>query len=167
MPLFNRRSDMYIVSACLLGICSRYDGGCFYDDRLVRLAAKGEVIPVCPEQLGGCPTPRDPCEITNGDGGGVLDGKCRVMSIKGDDVTDKYIKGAEETLKLAKACGADIAILKAGSPSCGFGRIYDGTFSRNSISGNGVTAELLTRNGIKVYSEDRADEILSAKTRPL
>jgi len=115
---------------------------------------------VCPEQLGGCPTPRDPCEIAGGDGGDVLDGRCAVISWTGADMTEKFIKGAYETLKIAKACGAKKAILKARSPSCGAGRIYDGTFSGKTIPGNGVAAELLIRNGIEVYSEETAADIL-------
>ncbi len=151
---------MYIVSACLLGIHTRYDAGGFCNDSLLKLAAEGRVIPVCPEQLGGCPTPRTPCEIIGGDGGDVLDGNCRVVSSKGEDMTSQYLKGAEETMKIAKACGAKRAILKARSPSCGFGSIYDGTFCGNMIRGNGVTAELLRRNGIEVSSEEQASEVL-------
>ncbi len=151
---------MYVVSACLLGISTRYDGGCFCHEKLMKLAEEGKVIPVCPEQLGGCPTPRDPCEIAGGDGGDVLDGRCAVISWTGADMTEKFIKGAYETLKIAKACGAKKAILKARSPSCGAGRIYDGTFSGKTIPGNGVAAELLIRNGIEVYSEETAADIL-------
>lgn len=151
---------MYVVSACLLGISTRYDGGCFCHEKLMKLAEEGKVIPVCPEQLGGCPTPRDPCEIAGGDGGDVLDGRCAVISWTGADMTEKFIKGAYETLKIAKACGAKKAILKARSPSCGAGRIYDGTFSGKTIPGNGVAAELLIRNSIEVYSEETAADIL-------
>ena len=141
---------MYLVSACLLGISCRYDGGCSYDERSLKLAGQGKVIPVCPEQLGGCGTPREPCEIRGGNGGDVLDGRCREISAKGADATEEYIRGAREALKLAKACGANKAILKARSPSCGFGQIYDGSFSKRIICGNGVTAELLLRNGIEI-----------------
>lgn len=149
---------MYLVSACLLGIKCRYDGGCFHDDRLLELARQGGAIPVCPEQLGGCGTPREPCEICGGSGADVLDGSSRVISANGEDVTEKYINGAMEALKLAKACGVKKAILKARSPSCGHGMIYDGTFSRKTVSGNGVAAELLTRNGIEVSTEEDFSE---------
>lgn len=145
---------MYIVSACLLGTKCRYDGGCFNDERLLELARQGKAIPVCPEQLGGCATPREPCEIDGGSGGDVLDGRCRVINAKGEDVTEKYINSAKETLKLAETCGVKKAILKARSPSCGFGKIYDGTFSRKIVPGNGVTSELLMRNGIEVFTEE-------------
>ncbi len=149
---------MYIVSACLLGINCRYDGGCFHDDKLLELAAQGKVIAVCPEQLGGNATPRDPCEIDGGSGGDVLDGKCRVKTVKGEEITESFINGAREALKLAEACGAKKAILKARSPSCGFGKIYDGTFSSKIVPGNGVTAELLIRNGIEVFTEETFDK---------
>ena len=92
-------------------------------------------------------------------GADVLDGKANIIGPEGDDATKEFLKGAYETLKIAKECGAKIAILKSRSPSCGFGKIYDGTFSGNKKDGNGVTAELLTRNGIKVYTEE--DEFMS------
>ena len=148
---------MILVSACLLGVKCRYDGqGKEYKELVERLAGGG-VIPVCPEQLGGCPTPRTQCEILGGNGAGVLDGKCRVIGKNGKDVTDALIKGALETLKIASACGVKMAILKARSPSCGFGRIYDGTFTGNMTEGNGVTAELLHRNQIEVFTEETFD----------
>ena len=152
---------MYIVSACLLGIKTRYDGGCSCNEKLLKLAGEGKAIPVCPEQLAGCPTPRDPCEIAGSDGGDVLDGRCVVISRNGADMTEKFIKGAEETLKIAKVCGVKKAILKARSPSCGTGQIYDGTFSGKTVPGNGVTAELLIRNGIEVYSEETMEDIMA------
>lgn len=151
---------MYIVSACLLGVCCRYDGKSSYDGRLIELAAHGKAVPVCPEQLGGCTTPREPCEIIGGDGADVLDGKCRIVSKNGEDMTERFIKGAEETLKLAKVYGAEKAVLKARSPSCGFGGIYDGTFTGKVTAGNGVTAELLIRNGIEVFSDESAEVVL-------
>lgn len=145
---------MVLVSACLLGIKCRYDGGSKSSSALLELAAKGEVLPVCPEQLGGLPTPRIPCEICIGTGAEVLDGECRVFTSLREDVTDHLVKGAYETLKLAKACGVNRAILKSKSPSCGCGKIYDGSFSGSLIVGNGVTAELLLRNGIEVTTEN-------------
>lgn len=145
---------MVLVSACLLGISCRYDGASKENEALMKLAQEGRVIPVCPEQLGGCPTPRNRCEIKDGTGAGVLAGKCIVESISGEDMTGQFIKGARETLKLAKICGANKAILKARSPSCGFGEIYDGTFSGKLRDGNGVTAELLHQNGIEIITEE-------------
>ena len=155
LQIDNREGDtMYLVSACLLGVNCRYDGGCFHNERLLELAGQGLAVPVCPEQLGGCGTPRQPCEICGGSGGDVLDGRCHVISIKGEDATDKYVNGAIEALKLAEACGIKKAILKSRSPSCGYGEIYDGSFSRRTARGNGVTAELLIRNGIEVLTEE-------------
>jgi uncharacterized protein YbbK (DUF523 family) len=145
---------MIIVSACLCGINCRYDGGNSLNEEVCKLLREGKAIPVCPEQFGGLTTPRTACEISNGTGADVLDGKCRIKGIEGQDSTEKFIKGAYETLNITKACNAKAAILKAKSPSCGCGKIYDGTFTGNKIEGNGVTAELLKRNGIKIYSEE-------------
>jgi uncharacterized protein YbbK (DUF523 family) len=139
-----------ILSACLAGVNCKYNGGNNYNEEIARLVALGNVVLVCPEQLGGCPTPRQAAEIQGGSGGDVLDGKCRVINREGMDVTKEFIKGAQETLKIAKLTGAKKAILKSRSPSCGCGAAYDGTFSGNLVPGNGVTAELLIRNGIEV-----------------
>lgn len=151
---------MIIVSACLCGINTRYDGRSSLNEKVAKLLEEGKAILVCPEQLGGLSTPRPPHEIIGGTGSEVLDGNAKVISINGSDGTKEFISGAEETLKIAKGTGACIAILKAKSPSCGCGKIYDGTFSGNKIDGNGVTAELLIRNGIKVYTEDNLDELI-------
>lgn len=139
---------MYIVSACLVGVNCRYDGKNNLDKRILELVKKGEAILVCPEQLGGLTTPRDPSEIVH------EDGIIKVKSIKNKDVTDNFERGAMEVLKLAKEIGAEKAILKSKSPSCGCGTIYDGTFSRKLIQGNGVTAKLLIKNGIEVLTEE-------------
>lgn len=117
------------------------------------MVSEGKAIPICPEQLGGCPTPRGVVEIAGGTGADVLDGKCKVIRKNGEDTTEEFLKGAEEVLKIAKMVGATNAILKARSPSCGCGFVYDGTFSGKLIKGNGVTAELLLRNGIEVTTE--------------
>ena len=145
---------MMIVSACLAGVNCKYSGGNSLDERVQELVAKGEAIPVCPEQLGGCTTPRPVVEISGGTGVDVLDGRCKVLRKTGEDVTAEFVRGAEEVLRLALMTGAKKAILKARSPSCGCGRIYDGTFSGKLIHGNGVTAELLLRNGIEVETEE-------------
>jgi uncharacterized protein YbbK (DUF523 family) len=150
---------MIIVSACLCGINCKYDGGNNLDERVLKLLKEGKAIPVCPEQLGGQQTPRAPHEIVNGSGIDVLAGKARVLGPKGDDdVTSEFLKGAYETLKIAEAVSADIAILKARSPSCGTFHIYDGTFSGTKRPGNGVTAELLLSKGMKVFTEEDLDE---------
>jgi uncharacterized protein YbbK (DUF523 family) len=143
-----------IVSACLCGVNCRYDGASNYSEKIAKLVKEGKAVPVCPEQMGGLTTPRDPVEIKGGTAGEVLDGTARVMSKGGKDATAEFLKGAEETLKIAEMVGAEYAVLKARSPSCGCGQIYDGTFSGRKLPGNGVTAELLLRHGIKVYTEE-------------
>lgn len=145
---------MILVSACLCGVNCNYSGGNNLNTRVLKLLQQGRAIPVCPEQLGGLSTPRVPMEIYKSNGAGVLDGKSRVVSSEGDDATDEFLKGAYETLKIAKECGVKVAILKANSPSCGYGKIYDGTFSGSKIEGSGIAAELLKRNGIKIYTEE-------------
>ncbi|HEY1406322.1 MAG TPA: DUF523 domain-containing protein [Spirochaetota bacterium] len=145
---------MIIISACLAGINCTYRGDSNYSPEIASLVEKGKALPVCPEQLGGLTTPREPVEIINGTGGSVLDGQSRIQSARGTDVTDAFVHGAYETLSIAQLCGAHCAILKARSPSCGKGLIHDGTFTGKLIEGNGVTAELLIRNGIDVLTED-------------
>ena len=116
-----------------------------------------EYILVCPEQLGGLSTPRNPSEIItygNKDGNDVLSGCTKVLSNKGIDVTKNFIQGAEETLKIAKEHNAKTAILKAGSPSCGYKKIYDGSFLGNKIQGMGVTAAILNKENIALLDED-------------
>lgn len=144
---------MIIVSACLAGLNCRYNGQSSLYKEVEELVRKGSAIVVCPEQLGGCPTPRPAAEISGGSGADVFDGKARVIRNDGKDVTQEFIKGAEEVLKIARITGAKIAILKSKSPSCGCGLIYDGSFSGKLIDGNGVAAELLMRNGVKVITE--------------
>lgn len=144
---------MIIISACLCGINTKYNGGNNFNEKVMKLFKEGKAVLVCPEQLGGLETPRVPHEIYNGDGSSVLDGKSEVISKEGSDSTDKFVKGAYEALNIAKSLGATKAILKAKSPSCGCGVIYDGTFKGIIKEGNGVTAELFKRNGIEVITE--------------
>ncbi|MEM2419661.1 MAG: DUF523 domain-containing protein [Candidatus Bathyarchaeia archaeon] len=135
---------MKLCSACLLGVKCRYDGSDFKNKRVVELLKAELLIPVCPEQLGGLPTPREPAEIVGR----------RVLTRSGKDVTENFIRGAKETVKIAKLLGVKEAILKQGSPSCGYGRIYDGTFSGKTVKGNGITAAMLIKHGIKVITEE-------------
>jgi uncharacterized protein YbbK (DUF523 family) len=135
---------MLIVSACLAGLHCRYDGAEKPCEAVIRLVAEGRAIPVCPEQLGGLPTPRQPSEINGG----------RVIRKDGLDVTAEFQQGAREALKLARLVGAKTAILKAKSPSCGCGKIYDGSFSGALIDGNGIFAQLCKENGIEVKTEE-------------
>jgi uncharacterized protein YbbK (DUF523 family) len=145
-----------LVSACLLGVNCKYNGGNNKNTDIEKLLASGEALPVCPEQLGGLPTPRPAAEITGGTGADVLDGKARVLNKEGKDVTEYFTKGAYETLKIARLTGAKKAVLKSKSPSCGCKTIYDGSFTGKLIKGSGVTAELLRRNGIEVTEEKDA-----------
>ena len=121
--------------------------------KIIDLVKQGKAILVCPEQLGGLKTPRIPQEIQGGTGEDVLDGKCKVINKNGEDVTQQFIKGAKETLKIAKLAGAKKFIAKSKSPSCGCGTTYDGTFSGTLIKGDGVTAAFLKRKGINVVTE--------------
>ena len=135
---------MKLCSACLLGIRSKYDGKSNFNKTLVKMAKREILIPVCPEQLGGLSTPREAAERK---------GK-KVMTKSGKDVTQNFERGAKETLRIAKLLGIKEAILKQRSPSCGCGQVYDGTFSRKIIKGDGITAALLKKNGIKIISEE-------------
>lgn len=139
-----------LVSACLLGCCCRYDGASKAHPLAKQLAEQHTLAPVCPEQLGGLPTPRPPAE-RRGD---------RVVTAAGADVTEQYRRGAEETLRLCRLLGCEAAVLKERSPSCGHGEIYDGTFSGTLVSGDGAAAELLRANGIPVYGESRIEAFL-------
>ncbi len=134
---------MKLCSACLLGRKCRYNGSSFENKKIIDLSKREVLLPVCPEELGGLPTPREPSEIMEG----------KVFSISGKDLTMNFIKGAEETLKIAQRHGIKEAILKQNSPSCGFGQIYDGSFSGKLLHGNGITAELLIANNIKIIPE--------------
>ena len=135
--------EKILVSACLLGNNCKYDGGNNKNDKVLEYLKDKEVIPICPEIMGGLPTPRVPSEI--------LDDK--VISKDGVDVTNSFIKGANEVLYLAKLFNVKKALLKAKSPSCGVGEIYDGTFTHTKINGNGITASALKDNGIEVLTE--------------
>lgn len=135
---------MKLCSACLLGVKCRYDGLSKENEKIIALSKKEILIPVCPEQLGGLPTPREPAEQHKGE----------VFTKSGKKVTTNFKRGAEEVLKLAKLYKIKEAILKQKSPSCGCGKIYDGTFSGKIIPGDGVTAALLKKNRIKTFSEE-------------
>lgn len=146
---------MKLISACLLGIRCAWRGDDKYrNERAIELSKVEALVPVCPEQLGGLSTPRVPQEIQGGTGDDVLNGKCRVMNKDGEDVTGEFVRGAEETLKVARQLNIKEFIAKSGSPSCGCGQIYDGTFSGRLMEGDGVTAALLIRNGIRIIPEE-------------
>lgn len=133
-----------LVSACLLGENCKYDGGNNKNPKVLDFIKGHEVIPVCPEVFGGLSVPRAPSEIVNGN----------VINKQGDSVDFEFRTGAAVALAQAVENQVDMAILKANSPSCGYGYIYDGSFSRTLIKGNGVFAELLEREGIKILTEN-------------
>lgn len=138
-----------LVSACLLGVGCRYDGKSKPEDGVIALNEKYALVPVCPEILGGLPTPRIPCEIKDG----------RVINRDGEDKTAEYTRGALEVLRIARLLGCDTAVLKKKSPSCGAGEIYDGSFSGKTVLGDGVCAKLLKENGITVLNETEIKNI--------
>lgn len=132
-----------LVSACLLGIDCKYNGKNNKNEKVIELLKDHDLIPVCPEIMGGLQTPRTPSEIHQD----------QVITKDGRNVTKQYQKGAEETLKIAKLYNCKNAILKEKSPSCGCGKIYDGTFTGTLIDGDGITAKLLKDHGIKITGE--------------
>lgn len=140
-----------LVIACLLGVCCRYDGRGNPSAQVLDLLKRDdlELIPVCPEQLGGLPTPRLPSERVED----------RIINRAGENVTDQFLRGAAEALRLARSYGCDVAVLKERSPSCGCGRIYDGSFTGTLTEGNGVTTELLLSAGIQVVGESRIEQL--------
>lgn len=138
-----------LVSACLLGENCKYSGGNNRCDEIIELGKKHRLIPICPECFGGLPIPRVPSEIKEG----------RVYSKNGEDLTDVFVDGAEKALYVAEESGCQLAILKERSPSCGFGEIYDGSFSGKTIRGNGITAQLLYEHGIAIIGETKLYKI--------
>ncbi|PLX69152.1 MAG: DUF523 domain-containing protein [Denitrovibrio sp.] len=144
-----------IISSCLLGENVRYNGEAVdISEGVSVLSDEYNIIPVCPEVLGGLSVPREPCEIVNGTGIDVLNGCARVMGSKGADCTEAFLKGAEIVLSIAKEHKAELAVMKERSPSCGSSRIYSGEFNGNKKPGQGVTSALLQMSGIKVISEE-------------
>lgn len=138
-----------LVSACLLGENCKYSGGNNKCDDVIRLGEKHKLVPICPECFGGLPIPRVSSEIKNG----------RVYSKTGEDLTEAFFDGAEKALYVAEESGCQLAILKERSPSCGFGKIYDGSFTGKTIDGNGITAQLLYDHGITILGESKIDKI--------
>ena len=139
---------MILISACLIGLNCRYDGKSSNEEFLIEKVRNGDALPVCPEQLGGLPTPRVPAEIVGGTGEDVLSGTAKVCTSDGRDVTSAFLRGARETIYLAKLVNAQYFIFKQKSPSCGCGQIHDGTFTGTLKCGNGVTTALLLREGL-------------------
>ena len=146
--------ETLLVSACLLGLKCRYDGGDKYRPEAVRLMELYDLVPVCPELLGGMPVPRTPAEIRGG----------RVVSSDGEDRTELFGRGARLTLELARKFGARRALLKSGSPSCGRDAVYDGTFSGRKVAGKGVAAAMLEAAGLTVLQEQDIPALAAEKT---
>ena len=142
--------EKILISACLVGDKCKYDGHTNYTPLIKDLLEKYELVPFCPEVEGGLPTPRKPSE-RKGD---------KVVNNAGNDVTRNFQLGAEKALNICKYLNIKIAILKENSPSCGVNQIYDGNFNKKLIKGEGVTTELLRKNGITVYTENQIEELL-------
>lgn len=135
---------MILVSSCLIGLNCRYDGSGNESEAVLAYLQGKRWMPVCPEQMGGLPTPREPAEIVG----------TRVMDKTGQDVTAQFEKGADEVVRLARLVGASEAVLKARSPSCGSGHIYDGSFTKTLVTGDGLTSKALKKMGLSVVSEE-------------
>ena len=154
----DREKPALLISACLLGVECNHEGRGSPRAVVEELARHYRLVPVCPEVLGGLPTPRAAAELRGGDGADVVAGAdgTRVVTIAGDDVTAAYRRGAEAAVAVARGVGARRAVLKARSPSCGSSAVYDGTFSRRLVPGRGVTAAALAAAGLAVGSEEDA-----------
>lgn len=148
-----------LVSSCLLGKNCAYDGASRASNEVVTICNRVGYVDICPEMVGGLSCPRERHEIAEGAGRDVLEGDARVISSEGEDHTHFFVRGAEQTLKVARGNGIKVAILKSKSPSCGKGTVHDGTFKGSYIEGNGVAAELLIEHGIKVFTEKETQYI--------
>lgn len=155
--------DKILVSRCLLGHAVRYDGGAHGPIALLlQWQAEGRVVALCPELAGGLATPRPPAEIPGGQGAAVLDGRLAVRTVAGEDVGAAFLAGAQAALALVRQHGIRVAVLKARSPSCGNLENYDGSFSGRRVPGEGVTAALLRRAGVRVFNEEQLEEAARA-----
>ncbi len=147
---------MYLISSCLVGINCRYNGTSTLDPELKKMIDKGKAIAVCPEILMGLPIPRESCEIQIKSGMPVVIGK------SGKDYTVLFKSAASKTLEICKENNIRKAILQSRSPSCGYGKIYDGSFEGNLIEGNGMTADLLSKNGIEILTDENwSDKLIT------
>ncbi|THB74428.1 MAG: DUF523 domain-containing protein [Desulfobacteraceae bacterium] len=150
-----------MISACLTGQKVRYNGSdlMLNAPAFTQILEHSEVIPYCPEVAGGLPTPRIPAEIFQGRGEDVLAGRARVLGADGSDVTEYFIRGAQQALAICLARGIRVALLTESSPSCGSSRVYNGRFEGVKIPGSGVTASLLRKNGVYVFSQHQLEEV--------
>jgi uncharacterized protein YbbK (DUF523 family) len=143
-----------LISPCLIGIRTRWDESCEEIEELINLVKSGQAVFLCPEQLGGLTTPREPAETEIGKTAkDVLKGEAKVLTRTEKDVTEHFVIGAHRILRFCQEMGVEVAILKSDSPACGSKRTYDGSFTGTRIAGKGITAELLEQNGIKVCNQ--------------
>lgn len=156
---------MYLISSCLAGFDCKYNGKNNANRIFVKMVKQNKAIPFCPEQAGGLSTPRPPSEIRDGDGIDVICGNAKVITVDDEDVTEFFIKGAKETLKLVRLYGIDKAILKSRSPSCGCLNIYDGSFKGVLRKGIGVTSAYLKQNGVEVFDSDEFLNKINSKNK--
>ena len=158
--------EKILISACLLGEKVKYNGkDNFQGSEMIQSWQKeGRVVPFCPEVAGGLPVPRNPVEISGGEGKDVLSGQGKTLDNAGNNLTEAFVAGAQETLLLAKKHNIKLAVLKEGSPSCGSHLIYDGLFRGIKIPGKGVTARLLEQNGIETFNEEELENVLQNLT---
>ncbi|NIQ95387.1 MAG: DUF523 domain-containing protein [Desulfuromonadales bacterium] len=142
-----------LVSTCLLGIPTRYDGGAKRSERVIDYLRRNDFVPVpvCPEQLAGLPTPRPKTWFARGSGADILEGEGEIVTEQGEDVSESFLSGARQTARIARLSGCRTAILKERSPSCGVHQIYRGS---NKVSGQGVAAALLLRHGLELLGEE-------------
>ncbi|MFW9921964.1 MAG: DUF523 domain-containing protein [Candidatus Thorarchaeota archaeon] len=152
--------EKIIVSGCLFGLNCTYSGENRENAEVLKLKEKYHLVPLCPEQLGGLPTPRPPQFITTASGDDVLNGLAKVIDQSDQDVSEQFIRGANEVLKVAKSMGIKRAILKEKSPSCGVHLAYKNRFAEKQelVEGMGVTTAILRKNGLKVKSENELDD---------
>lgn len=143
-----------LISACLAGVPCTYAAEAKTRSWALELMTTGRAVAVCPEVAGGLPVPRPEAEIQGGDGADVLEGRARVVDVDGRDVTANYLRGAEVAIDAARRSGARTAVLKARSPSCGCGAVYDGSFAGRIVDGDGVTAAALKREGLDVFTDE-------------
>lgn len=141
---------MFLVSACLLGVNCKYNGKNNKNDKVIEFLKDKKFIMVCPEELGGLSTPRIPCEIVSE----KINNNIEIINKEGKNLTENFLKGANEVLQIAKNNNIKKAILKSKSPSCGKGLIYDGSFTSRLIKGDGITTRLLKKNKINIFTED-------------
>ena len=158
----DREPPVLLMSACLCGVECRLDGRHGLRPQVVALRDRFRLVPVCPEQLGGLPTPRPAAEVSGGAGAEVLRGEARVLAGNGEDVTEAFVRGARQVVAIAALVGAAGAVLKARSPSCGVGEVYDGTFSHTVREGSGVAAAALRNLGLAVWTEEDAGACIPA-----